>query len=103
MRRVARIAGGARAMHELAQLLVETDAHGDHRAAGAKRWDHSVAFFQGQAAADGNRFLPFARKRLRRDFPFMLPANQRFLEKPRDEHVLIEAPFEAGLPVARYW
>ena len=96
MRRVTRIPGGPRAVHELAQLLVEADAHGDHRAAGPKRRDHSVAFFQRQAGADRDCLLPFARKSLRRDLPFVLPANQRFLEQPRDQHVVIEAPFDSA-------
>ena len=83
MRRIARITGRKRAMHELPQLLDDTDAH-------ARSWrrvyetkESPYPFLQRQAAADGNRLLTLAGKSMRRDFPFMLPANQRFFEEPR--------------------
>ena len=94
MRRVARIARRKRAVHELANLLSDTHAHADHRAAGAKRRNDRVAFLQRQAAADGDGFLALARKSLRGNLPFMLPADQCFFEDSRDEHVVIETPFE---------
>ena len=99
MRRVARITGGERAVHEFTQLLGDAHAHADHRATRAKRWNHRIAFFQRQAGADRDRFLSPAWKSLRRDLPFVLPADQSFFEKPRDQHVMIKPRLDAALAV----
>src|SRR5687767_4893928 len=97
VRRVTRITGGERAMQELSQLLGDTHAHPDHGTAGAERRYHRVSSLQRQAATDGNRFLPLARKGLRRNLPLMLPAEQSFFETPRHEHVIVEAPLDAAI------
>jgi hypothetical protein len=74
MRRIARITGRKRAMHELPQLLGDTHAHRDHCAACPKGRYDRVSLLQRQTAADRNRLLPLAREGLRHNFPFMLPA-----------------------------
>jgi hypothetical protein len=58
-----------------------------------------IAFFQRQTAADRDRFLSLAGKRLRRDLPLMLPANQRFFEEARDEHLFKKPPLDTALTV----
>ena len=95
MRGIARITCGERTVQELAKLLSDTDAHADHGATSPKRRNHRIAILQRSTATDGDRFLSFAGKSLRRDLPLMLPADERFFEQPGHEHIAVEAPFDA--------
>ena len=102
MRRVARIAGRARAVNELTQLIGDVHAHADHRAARAKRRNYRIAFFERQTTADRNRFLPSAGKRLRGDLAFMLPSKQRVFEQPRAQHAAVQPHLDRRRSLERF-
>ena len=95
MRGIARITCGERTVDELAKLLSDADPHADHCATRPKRRDHRVAILQRGTATDRDRFLSFAGKSLRRDLALLFPADQCFLEQPGQEHIPVEAPFDA--------
>ncbi len=58
-----------------------------------------IFFFHCHTATHRNRLLSLARKSLRRNLFFMLPANQRLFEKPGDKHAAIETAFDAVLTI----
>src|SRR4029450_3510841 len=99
MRRIARSSGRQRAVHDLAQLLDDGDAHGNRGAARTKRWNHRVPFFHRQARADGYSFLTAARKNLRRHLAFVLPTDAGFFEQASDEHISIKTPLDVALTI----
>src|ERR1043165_9743023 len=102
MRGIARITCGERSVQELAKLLGDTDAHADHGATSPKRRNHRIAILQRGAATNGDSFLSFAGESLRRDFPFMLPTDERLLEQPGHEHIAVQLPFDAAFVKSRW-
>src|SRR5262245_40790648 len=94
---VARSASCQGAMHDLAQLLGNSDAHRHHSAACTKRWNHRVAFFHREARADGYGFLTATGKNLRRHLAFVLPANARVFEQTSHEYTFIKTPLDVVL------
>src|SRR4029077_20441349 len=94
MRRIARSSGRQRAVHDLAQLLDNGDAHGHHGATRTKRWNHCVPFSHSQAGADGYGFLTAAGEHLRRHLALVLPTDTGFFEQTSHEHVSIKTPLD---------
>src|SRR5437870_4153607 len=96
---IARISNGQRAVHDLAQLFDDGDAHGNHGTARTKRWNHRIPFFHRQARADGNGFLTAAGEHLYRHLAFVLPTDAGLFEQTSHKHVSIEMPLDVVITI----